>query len=856
MRTYTNFGELLTTGNQGTQGPQGTPGSPGGLPGGYILSYEFSATTNATGIAAGQVRLNDSVAVNVTKMWVHDTDRNAEDMDEALDVIPAGSFIRLFADGDSTLYADFRLTALPTDQGTYHELDVEHIGGSNLPADTDPTSIGVGPAGNQGPQGFQGNQGNQGAGVQGAIGPSGGFEFRFDYPSASGAPSSGEIRYNAGGDHLFIHETNKDGGDLTEWWNLIAVGDALKIRSVTNPNDWIAFGIAAINDAGTYRDITWTLLGFSNPPAQDAEVMLSWDRKGATGSTGSQGEVGGYTQEFTFAGTTTTPALGEASIDALGTTLRLSVETEDGLNVQALNLSIPVQSKIKVFKLDGTAVRFYTFTTSGFGSGGSGHVFYFVTADASFGTFNIGDPIGVSFAMRGSAGTQGAQGPQGPQGFQGFQGFQGVQGTTGTQGGQGQLGGFTVEYNFNSAIDPAAPPSSGQLRFDEANFADIEKIYFHRTNALGGDMNTFFETLKVGDLIKVFKKTDPSAYILFYIGSPVDVDGSLTTVSGQTTSVNGSFSNGDPLGVGFAPIGSQGTQGGQGNQGSPGGQGPQGLQGAQGPQGVGYLLAAGPTSHTHTLGLHTFTNTFHPDTLAAINPNTTAFEVGMRVRVVAVIDSFMEGTITSMSASSVTVAVDLTKNSDGLTYTHWNFSVAGERGAQGAQGESGGFNEGSIEECLLQKGATTLIADDTFTQVLWGIEHRDTNNFRSPGSTGDITINTAGFYIVNAMIMWGANFANGYRWCEVRINGNVQTNLLSIVREASVAGNHQVVTGVVKVSAGDVIQVWVRQKSGAGLLVIGETTLAVVSMVGVGPQGASSPDADAPWASKLMLMGG
>ena len=124
--------------------------------------------------------------------------------------------------------------------------------------------------------------------------------------------------------------------------------------------------------------------------------------------------------------------------------------------------------------------------------------------------------------------------------------------------------------------------------------------------------------------------------------------------------------------------GPQGTQGVQGVQGPQGTQGVQGVQGTQGVQGSGYSVTTSTTSVTVGTGAQTFTIT-----------SPGAFIAGDRVRVVDTANTsiFMEGTISSISATSLTMNVDMVSGSG--TIATWKFSIAGVQGVQGPQGLQG-----------------------------------------------------------------------------------------------------------------------------------------------------------------------
>ena len=98
--------------------------------------------------------------------------------------------------------------------------------------------------------------------------------------------------------------------------------------------------------------------------------------------------------------------------------------------------------------------------------------------------------------------------------------------------------------------------------------------------------------------------------------------------------------------------------------------GANGTNGTNGTNGVGY---DGVTSST-SLAIGTGSKTF------AINKQG-AYAIGARVRMANSATAWMEGDISAISASSVTIAVDLVGGTG--TLASWSMSLAGERGVAG-----------------------------------------------------------------------------------------------------------------------------------------------------------------------------
>lgn len=107
--------------------------------------------------------------------------------------------------------------------------------------------------------------------------------------------------------------------------------------------------------------------------------------------------------------------------------------------------------------------------------------------------------------------------------------------------------------------------------------------------------------------------------------------------------------------------------------------GPEGAAGATGPTGRGYENSSSSSSVSIGTGSKSFTIT-----------DRGAYVVGSRVRASVTSDpsnKYMEGEITAISNSNMTIDVDAKKGSG--THNDWNFSIAGIKGSKGDDGETG-----------------------------------------------------------------------------------------------------------------------------------------------------------------------
>ena len=236
-------------------------------------------------------------------------------------------------------------------------------------------------------------------------------------------------------------------------------------------------------------------------------------------------------------------------------------------------------------------------------------------------------PQGVPGAAgtNGTNGATGAPGPQGPQGpagatgptgatgAQGPQGQQGVQGATGPKGDTG-AGVVTLTYTFSPNV--VAPPVGSEVRFDNADYTAVTKVWVRNVDQPGSDQHTVLMATAAGSTIIVedfddhthsaqFQTTGAAIDKATYVELPVTFVSqgaalpaeqcTLIIANPALTGPRGPQGNPGPQGPAGAKgdTGAPGAQGAQGPAGAKGDTGAPGPTGAQGPQGV--PGATGPT---------------------------------------------------------------------------------------------------------------------------------------------------------------------------------------------------------------------------------------------------------------------
>ena len=203
----------------------------------------------------------------------------------------------------------------------------------------------------------------------------------------------------------------------------------------------------------------------------------------------------------------------------------------------------------------------------------------------------------------GAAGTDGADGVDGAAGATGATGAQGIQGATGATGAAGNFGGVTFDYTMDGVAGSGAP-SAGYIMLNNSTQSSSTTMHVDDADDNGNSMDTFFTALSAmtsstKGLVRLTKKSDSSAFLVFEITSVADVSGSYwqLTVSNLAYSATAPFSDSDDVLISFVMNGDKGAAGAAGADGADGTDGAAGATGAQGPQGI-----QGPTGATGAAG--------------------------------------------------------------------------------------------------------------------------------------------------------------------------------------------------------------------------------------------------------------
>lgn len=175
--------------------------------------------------------------------------------------------------------------------------------------------------------------------------------------------------------------------------------------------------------------------------------------------------------------------------------------------------------------------------------------------------------------------------------------------------------GNAIEYLFSNST--SEPPSSGEIRFDQATQATTTKLWVSHTTASGVNIKQFLSAATIGSRLILQDKNDNTNFLKLDItADPIDKN-TYWEFAVSVTASGGYLPNGGRVLVAVTPAvivsgggggtvgppGPEGPPGPPGPQGDPGATGPAGPQGDVGPQGpAGADGAQGPAGATGAQG--------------------------------------------------------------------------------------------------------------------------------------------------------------------------------------------------------------------------------------------------------------
>jgi len=138
---------------------------------------------------------------------------------------------------------------------------------------------------------------------------------------------------------------------------------------------------------------------------------------------------------------------------------------------------------------------------------------------------------------------------------------------------------------------------------------------------------------------------------------------------------------------------------------------------------------------------------------------------------------------------------------------------------------------GSLPAAEIDTGGDQAIPNATVTKLTFAGVTYDTGNMFNAANPTRITVPIAGIYNVTAAVKWRAG-AGQHRFATIRKNGVAHDEAISQVAPVLASGQFtsQVVAGQLKLAAGDFLELFVFQDSGASLNTVNGLTTQVVWM--------------------------
>jgi hypothetical protein len=252
------------------------------------LRYSFSTTTSFPA-TTGQVRLDNATIGSVTQINIHESDRNSASNAGVLDILSTGSRIQIALESNEEIYAWFRVTGTPTDNGTDRTIPVAFISASGT-LTAGEVSLGI----------------FGGAGSGGGAVPVGSIYYQWATSTTVADPTAGFISANnatlASSTTISVNEEDETNANRATILNQIVAGGILRIQKLAD-GSYVDFNVSAATDNGAWRSYTVAYNAGSSSPvislAASDSVALAWlPPVGAGGSSLTVAEVDG-TPSFT-----------------------------------------------------------------------------------------------------------------------------------------------------------------------------------------------------------------------------------------------------------------------------------------------------------------------------------------------------------------------------------------------------------------------------------------------------------------------------------------------------------------------------------------------------------------------------
>jgi hypothetical protein len=396
--------------------------------------------------------------------------------------------------------------------------------------------------------------------------PAGGDNAQLTYSTTTtdSDPGAGKIRFNnsslGSATAAYVDDEDANGTDISAWVQSFddVTGNAtnrgrLRVTKSNSLTVWHTFKISgAVTDASGYTKLALTYIDGAGSLADADKVFISFV------PSGEDGAIPGYYYKFDSGTSDADPGAGEISFNngtyASVTAIYIDDADANGVTTQADTITwddstSTIKGILHIVDINDSTT-YARFKITGASTDASGYNKLAVAHLASNNTFSAADELSVHFTQSGYKGDTGSTGATGSTGSTG---------STGASGTNSQLS-MTWESTTSDA-----DPGAGKIAFNNATLSSVSILYVDDADDASADISGYVQSwdditnTTAKGIVTVTKEGTPSTYAIF------KVSGSVTDASGYTkvpvTHVvsNGSFSDGDGVGVHFSFSGTDGA---------------------------------------------------------------------------------------------------------------------------------------------------------------------------------------------------------------------------------------------------------------------------------------------------------
>ena len=508
--------------------------------GGDSAQFTYSTTTTDSDPGSGIIRFNNTTLASATIAYVDDLEANGTNVEawlQSFDDVTGNATnrgrIRVSKSNSLDVWHVWKISGAVTDASGYTKLALTYIDGAGALADEDKVFLSF-----------------TASGEDGAI-P--GYYYKFDTGTTAADPGAGEVSFNhatyASATEIYIDDADANGVTTqadTETWgdSTETIKGYLHIVDINDSTTYARFKItAAVVDASGYNKITVVHLTSNNTFSAADELSITFTRNGDAGASP------GYFYKFDTGTSDTDPGAGEIAFNN-GTYASATAIYIDDVDQNSVNTVTDVltwddsTSSIKGY-LHITDINdhatYARFSITGSSTDASGYNKLAVTHIASNNTFSAGDSLSVHFTRVGDKGDTGSTGATGS--------------TAGTSG----LG-MTWDDSTSDADN-----GNGKIAWNHATIASATVLYVDDVDDAGATIQPFVDTWDAvtnttsKGYVQITKEGTTSTYAVFKVSGAVTDASGYSKIAVTHVVSNGSFTDGDGVGVQFVQSGNDGS---------------------------------------------------------------------------------------------------------------------------------------------------------------------------------------------------------------------------------------------------------------------------------------------------------